>query len=128
MPSISTWKKRTIGRRRWHIWIDSRSKLLLGTLGTAEVDFPRMDPKAWREGRDPQLEKAIAIVKDETGQSGLFCAANGGIIFIRGLDPIKLSRGMSMPKPRGGTSYRLSEEAQALLTRLSGIRGFSMTG
>jgi hypothetical protein len=33
-----------------------------------------------------------------------------------------------MPKPRGGTSYRLSEEAQGLLTRLSGRLGLSKTG
>jgi hypothetical protein len=33
-----------------------------------------------------------------------------------------------MPKPRGGTSYRLSEEAQELLTRLAGRLGIPKTG
>jgi tricorn protease len=30
-----------------------------------------MDPKAWREGRDPQLEKAIAVILDELKQHPL---------------------------------------------------------
>jgi tricorn protease len=33
-----------------------------GVKPDVEVEF---DPKLWREGRDPQLEKAIALVKDE---------------------------------------------------------------
>jgi hypothetical protein len=33
-----------------------------------------------------------------------------------------------MPKPRGATSYRFSEEAQALLAQLSGRLGLSKTG
>lgn len=31
-------------------------------------------------------------------------------------------------KPRGGTSYRLSEEAQGLLNELAGLLGISKTG
>jgi len=33
-----------------------------------------------------------------------------------------------MPKPRGGTSYRLSEGAQALLSQLSDHLGVTKTG
>jgi tricorn protease len=40
----------------------------IGVSPDVEVE---MDPKAWREGRDPQLEKAIEIVKEELAKNPL---------------------------------------------------------
>ncbi len=34
----------------------------VGNIGVSPDVEVEMDPRAWREGRDPQLEQAIAIV------------------------------------------------------------------
>ena len=48
----------------WALWFPN-GKWDVENIGVSPDVEVEMDPKAWREGRDPQLEKAIEIVLKE---------------------------------------------------------------
>ena len=60
----------TITAPNFAVWTPEEGWVVenIGVPPDVEVE---MDPKAWREGRDPQLEKAIEIVKEELAKNPL---------------------------------------------------------
>ena len=54
----------------WALWFPN-GKWDVENIGVSPDVEVEMDPRAWREGRDPQLEKAIAIVKEELERNPL---------------------------------------------------------
>ena len=54
----------------WALWFPN-GKWDVENIGVSPDVEVEMDPRVWREGRDPQLEKAIAIVKEELERNPL---------------------------------------------------------